>query len=105
MFDATTRTLTGPDGKTDTVCAHLAPALSQLLAQGSKLETVYRLGWSEIDLDIHLDRGPLPDSFAREHPLAAGVVTWRNDDPHYGADEGLVCKSCRQAIAWPHATP
>lgn len=105
MFDATTRALTATDGKTDTVCPHLAPSLALLLASGSTVKNVYRMGWSEIDLDIHLDRGPVPDSFAQAHPLAAGVETWRNTDPHYGMDEGLVCKSCRQAIAWPHATP
>lgn len=88
---------------TKEVCPHLAPSLSILLAQGSTVTEVYRMGWSEIDLDIHLDQGPVPDHFAAAHPLGAGVTTWRNDDPHYGMDEGLVCKGCRQAIAWPHA--
>lgn len=104
MLDATTRQLTAPDGGSDTVCPHLAPSLALLLQSGAKVAMVYRMGWSEIDLDIHLDRGPVPDEFARAHPLAAGVATWRNEDRHYGLDEGLVCKSCRQAIAWPHAT-
>lgn len=103
-FDLQTRSLTAPDKGTDTVCPHLSPALAQLLTDGSKVQQVFRMGWSEIDLDIHLDRGPVPDAFAAEHPLAPGVTTWRNEDPHYGMDEGLVCKSCRQAIAWPHAT-
>lgn len=87
------------------VCPHLAPSLSILLTQGSKVQEVYRMGWSEIDLDIHLDQGPPPPRFAAQHPLGAGVTTWRNEDPPYGLDEGLVCKSCRQAIAWPHAAP
>jgi hypothetical protein len=103
MFDANSRKLTAPDGTTDTVCPHLASPLAALLAEGSKVATVYRMGWSEIDLDIHLDHGPAPPRFAQRHTLLPGVTTWRNEDTHYGLDEGLVCKSCRQTIAWPHA--
>jgi hypothetical protein len=104
-FDSSTRILIAPDKAQDTVCPHLAPSLAVLLDSGSLVKTVYRMGWSEIDLDIHLDHGPIPGHFAGQHPLADGVETWRNEDPHYGMDEGLVCKRCRQAIAWPHATP
>jgi hypothetical protein len=105
MFNATDRVLKGPDGHQDTVCSHLAPSLALLLSNGSRIATVYRMGWSEIDLDIHLDQGPPPSEFAQRHPLPAEVATWRNADTHYGLDEGLVCKGCRQAIAWPHAQP
>lgn len=86
------------------VCQHLTPSLAILLSSGSKVKDVYRKAWSEIDLDIQLDQGPVPADFAAQHPLSPGVTTWRNDDTHYGLDEGLVCKACRQAIAWPHAT-
>ncbi len=87
------------------MCPHLAPSLGLLLSSGSKVASVYRMGWSGIDLDIHLHQGPPPTQLAQRHPLPAELATWRNEDPHYGLDEGLVCKGCRQAIAWPHAQP
>lgn len=103
-FDPGSRLLlsSGPESHTDTVCPHLSPALQHLLQQGATVQEINRMAWSLIDLDIVLDRAPDP----RELPAAvreeAGAATWINLDSHYPLNHGLVCATCRQALAWPH---
>lgn len=102
-FDPATRLLTphGPPDRPATLCPHLTPGLVALLTSGSHILAVYLGAWSEIDVDVLLDRGLPPASLHDAAAVSSGVETWNNDDPHYPLNEGLVCKACRQAIGWP----
>lgn len=83
------------------LCVHLVPALTDLLAQGSTILAVLTHAWSEIDLDVTLDRGPAVEIMSSALPADSGVKPWTNQDPHYPLAQGLRCSACRQAIGWP----
>lgn len=103
-FDSQTRRLQSKaqGEQEDTVCPHLAPGLTYLLSHGSRVTEINRMAWSMIDLDIVLDQAADPRSLPSAIREEAGAEAWVNFDTHYPLSHGLVCASCRQALAWPH---
>ena len=83
------------------LCLHLVPALTYLLAQGSTILAVLTHAWSEIDLEVTLDRGPAVDRLVPVLHVEAGAKPWTNEDAHYPLAQGLRCSTCRQALSWP----
>jgi len=110
-FDAATGALSGltgwprpanvPERGTWTVCEHLRPRLASLLASGSRVSSVTGEGaWSQIDLDVGLDRGPR-DAAGLDAPVPPSLLFWTNTDSHYPLASGLHCPACRQTLSWP----
>ncbi len=86
-----------PDGQ---ICAHLAPALRRLLAQGCLVIGATTQAWSRVDREVSLDHGPAPATLQREF-AGTDVNIWSNTDPHYPMQHGLFCSTCRHSLGWP----
>lgn len=114
-FDAKSGALSGPTGWPRpagapergewTACEHLRPHLAAFLAAGGAISSVTGEGaWSQIDLDVGLDRGPR-DAAGLPLPLTEALQFWANTDSHYPLASGVHCPACRQTLSWPTASP
>jgi hypothetical protein len=110
-FDAASGALSGPTGwprpagvperGTWSVCEHLRSRLTAFLTSGAAITSVTGEGaWSQIDLDVALDRGPR-DAAGLAEPLPSTLLFWTNTDSHYPLASGLHCPACRQTLSWP----
>jgi hypothetical protein len=86
------------------VCEHLQPFLSHFLAQnGTKVDAVVT-AWTAVKFVVNLNKGPslkelsiLP--MAKHAP--SFVEIGENVDQHYPLQVEIVCKKCKEGIAWP----
>lgn len=88
------------------VCEHLQPILSRLLKGGSRVLAM-DTGWSAVDFNIVLDKGPSLEALrALLGKCDSFLKTHENKDLHYALDISIVCQQHRQGISWPsHVNP
>ncbi|MCW5554376.1 MAG: hypothetical protein KIS67_19730 [Verrucomicrobiae bacterium] len=87
-----------PPAETPKLCAHLQPALRDLLARGARI-TFAGQAWSQncrlwVYFDLELDLADL----RKRHALAACVINHEHAGTHDGRERGLVCCRCHDAV-------
>lgn len=82
-------------------CVHLLPVERWLLDDGAS-ETFRGRAWSQGALEwVYFDRPLDPSALRARFALADCVVEHRNDDPRSGAERGLYCTACEDAVMGP----
>ena len=95
------------DIATPTVCEHLQPFLSRLLAQNGTNVLAVDTGWSAVKFVIVLNNGPTLKELKASYfdAIAPSVVeAGENTDLHYPLQVEIVCKKCKEGIAWTTPT-
>jgi hypothetical protein len=88
------------DSQPRKVCEHLRPYLEQLISSGSRISG-YSTAWSNCELSVTLDDGPSIALANQLFQLSEGVELWYCSDSHYSIENGLFCRACKHALAWP----
>ena len=82
-------------------CQHLLPLLEQALERGVTITDI-DVGYAETRQVVRLSKGlslPMQD----QRPLVSEPIEYfESTDRHYHpvTEAGLVCRQCRQALAW-----
>ena len=77
-------------------CKHLLPFLEEALSSGARVTGIEQ-GYSEVRQVVRVSQPPTLKS-----ALPETVERFESNDRHYHRvpEAGLVCRNCRQAIAW-----
>jgi len=77
-------------------CKHLLPFLEQVLSSGARVTGIEQ-GYSEVRQVVRISKAP-----SVEGVLPETVERFESNDRHYHPvpEAGLVCRNCRQALAW-----
>jgi hypothetical protein len=77
-------------------CKHLQPLLEQALSRGARITDIEQ-GYSEVRQVVRISVPP-----PSQEQLAEGLERFESRDPHYRRrpENGVVCRNCRQALAW-----
>jgi hypothetical protein len=82
-------------------CEHLRPFLEDVFASGGRVEFVDE-GYTEVHRVVRVSQPPRLPHENDQPAVLPPLEYFESFDPHYHPvpEAGVVCRACRQAIAW-----